>query len=151
MHIRPATPADAARLTAIAHAAKARWDYPAEWLRAWSAELTLSAEYLTAHRVFVAEAAGDAVGVCVLEDHRTHWMLEHLWVDPRAAGDGIGGTLLLHALETARAHRPGRIRVRADPFAEGFYLKFGARRVGEDPAPMPGAPTRRLPVLEFAV
>lgn len=37
----------------------------------------------------------------------------------------------------------------SDPFAEPFYLKLGARRIGAVPAPMPGAPGRVLPVLEF--
>lgn len=37
----------------------------------------------------------------------------------------------------------------SDPFAEAFYLRLGARRVGSVPAPMPGAPERLLPELEF--
>jgi len=36
-----------------------------------------------------------------------------------------------------------------DPHAEPFYLRLGARRVGEIAAPMPGAPERKLPLLEL--
>ncbi len=39
--------------------------------------------------------------------------------------------------------------VASDPGAETFYTRLGARRVGTDPAPMPGAPDRILPVLQW--
>ena len=43
----------------------------------------------------------------------------------------------------------GLIAVVSDPNAEEFYVKLGARRVGKVNAPMPGAPERTLPLLEF--
>jgi GNAT superfamily N-acetyltransferase len=72
-------------------------------------------------------------------------MLEHVWVDPASHGRGVGRALVEHAL--AEAH--GVIAVVADPNAEEFYVKLGAHRVGEIFAPMPGAPARKLPLMEF--
>lgn len=152
--VRRATAADAPALTALAHAAKAHWGYPAEWLASWREELTLGPTYLAAHEVFVADASGAAspIGVCALEDHEAHWELGHLWVSPAAQRMGVGSTLVRHALSVAAMRRPGtRVRVEADPHAAEFYRRLGAREVGLRPAPMPGVPTRALPVLEFSL
>jgi GNAT superfamily N-acetyltransferase len=72
-------------------------------------------------------------------------MLEHVWVDPSCHGQGVGRALVEHATNEAR----GVIAVVADPNAERFYIKLGAVRVGDVNAPMPGAPSRKLPLLEF--
>jgi predicted N-acetyltransferase YhbS len=149
--IRCAVPAEAARLTDLARAAKACWGYPAAWLAAWAADLAITPEYVGAHRVFAAEIAGELVGVCAVEDLRERWALEHVWVARVQHGRGIGQALVWHALEAARAHRPGVVQVTSDPHAAGFYERLGARRVGAVPAPMVDAPARELPLFEFLV
>jgi GNAT superfamily N-acetyltransferase len=149
--IRDATPADGPRLSAIARAAKAHWGYPRSWLEIWEKDLTLTPEYLRAHRGFVALRGGLALGLCVLEDRGEHWAIEHLWVDPSAQRKGIGRLLVEHALAVARRLRPGRVQVVADPLAEPFYIRLGAVHRDDIPAPMPEAPQRRLPLLEFSV
>jgi predicted N-acetyltransferase YhbS len=85
------------------------------------------------------------VGICQLQEGERGAMLENVWVDPRCHGRGVGRTLVEHALSEAQ----GVIAVVSDPNAEEFYVKLGARRVGEINAPMPGAPARTLPLLEF--
>jgi GNAT superfamily N-acetyltransferase len=149
LRIRDAIAADAGRLTELARSAKATWRYPAEWLELWRVDLTLTSDYIRAHRAFVAEADATIVGVAVLEDRADHWALEHVWIDPTAQGKNVGRKLVGHALAVARALRPSLVTVLSDPFAEGFYARLGARRVEWVPAPMPGAPDRRLPLLEF--
>lgn len=147
--IRPAVAADAARLSEVARLAKSHWGYPAAWLSRWDAALAITPAYLEAHPVFAAEAGGQAAGFCALEDHRTHWGLEHLWVSPEEHGGGMGRALLAHALRHAHALRPGVVTVASDPAAAGFYTRCGGRRVGAAPAPMEGDPGRELPVFEF--
>jgi hypothetical protein len=41
------------------------------------------------------------------------------------------------------------VELLADPYAQGFYERLGAKRAGEVPAPMPGAKDRTLPKYEF--
>ena len=149
--IREADPRDAAALSALAHRAKAHWGYSDEWLRIWSADLTISSEYLTAHRGFVAVAEGATVGVCVLESDGIEGALEHVWIAPESQRIGVGRALVSRALETASQAGAVRVSVLSDPFAEAFYLRLGARRIGSVPAPMPGSPERMLPRLEFAL
>ena len=40
------------------------------------------------------------------------------------------------------------LSIESDPHAEGFYLRLGARRIGEVPSTLPG---RVLPLLEFRI
>jgi GNAT superfamily N-acetyltransferase len=149
--IRRAVPDDAPQLGQLAQQAKAHWNYPAEWLTAWQPQLTIEARYLIEHRVLVAENAGRVVGMCALEDRGTWWSLEHVWVDPRSMGQGVGRTLVQQALDLARAVRPGRVVAEADPNAAGFYRRMGASEIGVVPASMPGAPDRVLVMFAFVV
>lgn len=148
--IRLAEPGDAAALTALARRAKSHWGYPKAWLARWKRELTLTAPYLTVNTAFVATEDETPIGVCVLQQTPAA-ALEHVWVDPNHHGRGVGRALVTHALATARELGLDRVRVESDPFAEAFYLNLGARRTGSVPAPMPGAPERVLPLLEFTL
>ena len=145
IEIRRATSSDSDRATDLARRAKAHWGYPAEWLAAWDGELVITAADIDQHRTFVASREGEVVGVCQLQEGERGAMLENVWVDPRCHGRGVGRTMVLHALSEAQ----GVIAVVSDPNAEEFYVKLGAHRVGEISAPMPGAPARTLPLLEF--
>ncbi|MBX3173966.1 MAG: GNAT family N-acetyltransferase [Gemmatimonadaceae bacterium] len=149
MSLRRAEPSDAPALSEIAKAAKAHWGYPPAWLEAWEDELTLSPSYVSANAVFAAEDSGRLLGLVSLERQSEYSEIAHLWVRPDCMGHGVGAALVAQALREA-ATRPGHaIRVISDPNAATFYERLGARRIGAQPAPMPGAPDRLLPILEF--
>lgn len=145
IEIRRAVATDSKRATELARRAKAHWGYPTEWLEAWDADLEITPAAIERHATFVAALDDEVVGVCQLQESDEHAFLEHVWVDPSAHGRGVGRALVEHARNNAR----GIIAVIADPHAEGFYFRLGARRVGEVSAPMPGAPERKLPLLEM--
>ena len=145
IEIRRAVSTDSERATELARRAKAHWGYPEEWLAAWDADLKITEAAIERHPTFVAALDDEVVGVCQLQESDQHAFLEHVWVDPSAHGRGVGRALVEHARSNAR----GVIAIVADPHAEGFYFRLGARRVGEISAPMPGAPERKLPLLEL--
>ncbi|HEX8616669.1 MAG TPA: GNAT family N-acetyltransferase [Thermoanaerobaculia bacterium] len=145
IEIRRATTTDSERATELARLAKAHWGYPAEWLEEWRESLAITPAAIEKHRTFVASVDGNVVGVCQLQEGEVGAILEHVWVDPNCHGKGVGRALVEHATNQAR----GVIAVVADPNAERFYIKLGATRVGDVHAPMPGAPSRKLPLLEF--
>ena len=151
VEIRRAVGADAGDLSNLARRAKAHWGYPPEWMRRWKADLTLTPKYLDSRNAYVAQRDGRPIGMCVLELHGEDATLEHVWITPEFHRQGIGRHLVVHALDTARRAGVVAVKVVADPFAEAFYLKLGAQRIGTVPAPMPGAPRRVLPLLEFAL
>ena len=147
--VRRATADDTDALTDLAHRAKAHWNYPPSWMRQWDAQLTILPGYLEMHDVWVADRDGTILGMCALEDRGDRWNLEHVWVEPSVHGEGIGRALVQHALREAWSRRQVIVELLADPFATGFYERLGARRVGDVPAPMPGAKDRTLPRYEF--
>src|SRR5438034_25922 len=63
---------------------------------------------------------------------------------PRA----VGARMFEHAVATLRADSARVLRIASDPYAEGFYLRMGARRVGEWPSTPSG---RTLPLLVWEV
>ena len=62
-------------------------------------------------------------------------------------GRGLGRELFHHAVETAGGVGARRLEIDSDPHAEEFYLRMGARRIGQVPADVEGV-RRVLPRLE---
>lgn len=144
--IRTAELADVARLSEIAAAAKEYWSYPAEWIEMWRAQLTITPADLARCTVRVATRPGGVpIGFAAATAAHPRWTLEHLWVDPRAFGHGIGRRLLRDALQSAHEDGAVGLTIDSDPYAADFYLHCGARPAGVVAAPMPGAPQRTLP------
>ena len=149
--LRSGTAADAPAASEVARRAKASWGYPAAWLDQWGSALTVSPDALTPDRSLVAVCGSALAGVGVLDFSEQHSSLEHLWVDPAYQRRGIGAALVRRALGLVARSGRQRLLVESDPSAERFYQRLGGRRIGETPAPMPGAADRVLPVLELDV
>lgn len=147
--MRRATADDVPALSAIAHAAKAHWGYPAEWLGGWEAVLTITPGDLKRYDIVVAEEGGRPLGFSATVAGVPRWTLDHLWILPEAMGRGVGRRLVEEALARAAAAGAVGLEIESDPNAEGFYVSCGARRVGWNAAAAPGAPDRRLPRLEL--
>jgi GNAT superfamily N-acetyltransferase len=146
--IRRAAVTDAHAASEVARAAKAHWGYPRALLDAWEATLRITADYIARHDVFVATSGGRVVGVCAIETHGTRQELGHCWVAPDAQGRGVGSALLTQA-SVACLRAGSTLRIESDPHAAGFYERFGAIRVDDVPAPIPGNASRVLPVYEL--
>ncbi len=148
LEIWRARPGEAELLQRLARAAKRYWGYPEEWMQLWVYDLSVTAEFVERHPVWCAELGSRVVGFYALSREGESRELEHLWIDPAHIGGGIGARLLRHAADTLRAEGVKSIRIASDPNAEGFYLRMGARRIGDVPSTPAG---RRLPLLEIAL
>jgi len=146
--LRRARPADVARLTAVAHAAKRHWGYAESDIAAWRHDLTVTPDLLEEDVYFCAERNGRVVGFAAVSFDGDAAELEHLWVDPPEMGRGHGAALLRHAVAVAGEHGATALRIASDPHAEQFYLRMGAVRVGEVASTPLG---RLLPVLSARV
>ena len=153
--VRRARPDEAAHLTALALRSKAFWGYDAAFMAACVPSLTISAERIAApgEHVFVAEdAGGTIVGFAALRPDTPGGRdaeLVDLFIEPGVIGRGYGRRLWQHTIEAARALGVRRVRIASDPFAESFYLRQGAERVGE--VPSDAIPGRVLPLLRFTI
>ncbi len=141
-----AGPDDARILTRIAFAAKRHWGYPERWIEHWTDGLTVAPEFVRNNEVYAAVEDERAVGFYALVGEAPEVELEHLWVLPESMGAGVGRALFDHALKTAAAAGAAAVKIEADPHAEGFYKRMGARRVGEEVYELDGR-GRVLPLL----
>ena len=140
---------DAARLTEIALAGKAHWGYPAEWMELWRYDLVVTPQYLRTEVVSIMECDGETVGFTGLSMGGKDRQVEHLWLQPKFIGQGFGRLLVDEALRLARKEGVRELFVSSDPNAEGFYLKMGAVRIGQEAYRLPGGIQRQVPRLVF--
>lgn len=142
---------EAALLSDLALRSKGHWGYDAAFLDACRAELTLSPEQ--ASQAVVAVHRDAVVGFHLLERETDPEVadtgrLGMLFVEPATIGSGVGRLLLDDAVRRARDRGWQRLVLDADPGAEGFYLRMGARHVGE--VPSGSVAGRTLAVLELS-
>jgi GNAT superfamily N-acetyltransferase len=150
IEVRRAQPSEAASLTETARAAKRHWGYPERYLELWRDALTLTPDFIIQYDVYVATNGDQLLGFYALVADGQQMELEHLWVMPARIGQGVGRLLFQHALERACLRRAAAIGITADPHAEGFYLRMGAKRVGVEMSTLEGKP-RVLPRLVFEI
>ncbi len=150
MEILRARPEDAAELTEIAMLGKAHWGYPQRWMDLWRVTLTMEPETIRKQEVYVAVQDGRQVGFYALIGRPPALDLDQLWIRPEWIGKGIGRALVTHALERAALLGAEQVNVQAEPHAEGFYQRMGARRVGEFSYQLDGQP-RILPKMVFDI
>ena len=132
IQIRRARPDEAGVLTEIAHAAKRHWGYPENWIERWQVDLSITPEFIADNEVYVATIDQEVAGCCAIAFGERLTELEHMWIRPQHMGAGVGRALFLHVKERAANLGITELEISADPNAEGFYQRMGARRIGED-------------------
>lgn len=137
-------------LSLIAYAAKRHWGYPKRWMERWREGLTITPEFVEENEVYAALVEGEPVGFYALVGQGCRMELEHLWVLPERMGTGVGRALLEHAAGRAADLGAETLGIEADPNAEGFYRRMGARRVGETTYELDGR-KRILPLLALDI
>jgi GNAT superfamily N-acetyltransferase len=149
--IRPAHYDEDAALSALCMQSKAHWGYDDNFLKASEPSLAVSKERIADGRVLVAEDMDQRVlGIAAADPLKDGaFDLTLLFVEPDAIGKGVGGKLFAAIVELIAREGAKRLLIEADPNAEGFYKRLGARRIGD--APSSAIPGRTLPLLEFAI
>lgn len=152
LQIRRATPDEAEALTALAHAAKRYWGYPEEWIDLWRIDLTITPDFIATNEVFVAAIGDEIAGCCALVKSDSLTELEHMWIDPKHMRKGLGRALFEYTKRRAEELGSNMLELSADPNAESFYERMGAKHIGDVPADVLGH-ARVLPRMkvEFGV
>ena len=143
-----AQPEQAESLTQIAIAAKCHWDYPEAWIQFWIPQLTISADYISSNEVWMMTDKEKPIAFYALSQNEDDWELGHLWVLPDHIGKGIGKQLYNHALERCKLLNIPTLKIYADPNAQTFYEKMGAKKISEHHSDLFGE-ERVLPIMEI--
>lgn len=144
-----AQPIHAEALTRITIAAKRHWNYPEHWIQQWLPLLTIHPNYIALNETWMAMIQDEPAAYYSLKQDKELW-LDNLWVHPSYMGKGVGSKLFTHALERCRKRGASKLKIEADPHAQPFYERMGARKVSEHHSEMDGQP-RFLPVMEIDV
>jgi GNAT superfamily N-acetyltransferase len=163
LRIRRARPDEAAvlapLLTDLCRRSKAHWGYDPALLGRWADDLAITPDDIDRDAVLLAELGdthdpgpGRIAGFARVSrgtgshvDHPAPAKLNDLWVEPGDMGSGVGRALFEASCEVARTLPADQLLIVADPNAEGFYLRMGARRIGEEASEVVDG--RRLPIL----
>ena len=114
--------------------------------------LTITPALIADGRVLRAEdESGEILGVAtaVPLTPKGIFDLGQMFVDPNAMRAGVGRKLFEAITALIAAEGARKLVILADPHAEEFYRRMGAKRVGD--APSESIPGRRLPLLEFEI
>lgn len=130
MHIRRAVPIESNVLSELVFRSKAYWGYDELFMEACREDLLISPAFIAKELVFVGEENGVIVGMYGL-DLRESPLLRDFFIEPQCIGKGYGKLLWNHLLQTARIQKITSFTLHSDPFAEPFYLRMGAKRIGE--------------------
>ncbi len=150
--IRPAVPADAARLSQLAMRSKAHWGYSEAFIEACREELTVSESDVESGLIDyqVAERGHALLGYYALSRQSADtFELEAMFVDPGHIGTGVGRLLMQHALTSSRDAGASCLAIQSDPHAVDFYIAAGARQVGV--LESGSIANRFLPLLEIPI
>ena len=143
-----ASAADCAALTELSMRSKAHWGYDAALLAAFRPPLTITPALFAREGFAVVREGGGFAGLVSVTQEGQMGELARLFVDPAWMGRGYGAALFGWAMQALAGRGATAMRIEADPGAEAFYLRMGARRIGV--APSEAIPGRMLPLLEIA-
>ncbi|PEA29678.1 GNAT family N-acetyltransferase [Bacillus toyonensis] len=147
MQIREAALAEADELSELALHSKATWNYSEEFILSCKADLTITEEYIKYNFVYVLEKNNMKIGF--FSFLRNENALDFLYIHPRYKGKGYGKILWKFVIEKANELGIKRFTIDSDPNAKGYYLKMGAKLIGETPLTV--CKNRFLPLLQYDV
>ncbi|PGO32693.1 GNAT family N-acetyltransferase [Bacillus cereus] len=147
MKLRKALLSEANELSVFALYSKATWNYSEEFILACKEDLTITEEYIKSNFVYVLENDNTRIGFfSFLRDDNA---LDFLYMHPIYKGKGYGKILWEFVIEQANELGIKSFTIDSDPNAKEFYLKMGAKLIGEIPSTV--FKDRLLPLLKYDV
>jgi GNAT superfamily N-acetyltransferase len=147
MKIREALLSEANELSELALRSKATWNYSEAFILACKEDLTITEEYIKNNFVYIFENDNTKIGF--FSFLRNDNALDFLYIHPRFKGKGYGKILWKFVIEQANELEIKSFTIDSDPNAKGYYLKMGAKLIGETPSTV--YKERLLPLLQYDV
>ncbi|PYZ97010.1 GNAT family N-acetyltransferase [Alteribacter lacisalsi] len=148
MNTRKAEKRDSRFLSSLAYKSKAYWGYSEEFLDKCKEDPTVTEEDIEENPVFVVESDGSIVAFYSFTLNEAS-KLESLFIDPDYIGKGVGRVIWRDVLTNAKDIGLSEFYLDSEPYAEGFYSKMGADKVGTIQSTV--FPGRSLPLMKVTV
>ncbi|MCR3921886.1 MAG: GNAT family N-acetyltransferase [Firmicutes bacterium] len=149
MEIRRAKVGEGNLLSEIAMRSKAFWDYDMSFIAKCKDALTVLDITIADDYVYVMENKQKICGFFCLIVTGEKRELDSLFLEPAYIGKGYGRVLWHYMLNLTKEIGIKDFTIEADPYAEGFYTKMGAIRIGEVVSTV--LVNRKLPLLKMIV
>jgi N-acetylglutamate synthase-like GNAT family acetyltransferase len=116
--------------TEISFVSKKYWNYSDEWMEIWKNHLTITENFIINNYVYHLENdANEIVGFYAFVKFDNYIELDSLFVSPEYIGKGFGNLLMTDFLSKVREIDFNYKKLKAEPFAEIFYKKYGFETV----------------------
>lgn len=148
MIVREALLEEAKELSNLALSSKATWSYSEEFIQACKEDLTITEQYIKNNYVYVLEEKQEIIGFFSFQRKEAE-SLDFLYLDPKYKGKGYGRILWESVIQKATALNMKSFTIDSDPNAKGYYIKMGAKLIGEIPSTV--FKDRLLPLLQYDV
>lgn len=147
--LRNAIPSESKYLTDLAARSKAYWPYDQDYLRLAAIVTQVTENDIISNIFRIIDVDGKIAGFYGLAPVNSENMLDHLWIEPEYIRKGLGKILFTDAVESANKMNWSCFTIASDPYAEDFYLKQGAIKIGERESKV--KPGFFLPLLKFTI
>ncbi|HYE83078.1 MAG TPA: GNAT family N-acetyltransferase [Clostridia bacterium] len=149
MEIRKAKPGEGAILSELALCSKAYWGYDAGFIEVCRDALTISEKYIASNYVYVLEDGSGIAGFFSMVAGDEENELDNMFILPEYIGKGYGRLLWDKLIELAKEIGIVEFTIVSDPYAEEFYRRMGALRIGEVDSNV--QKDRKLPLMKVTI
>ncbi|MEH6891999.1 GNAT family N-acetyltransferase [Bacillus sp. JJ864] len=148
MIVRKALVEEANELSNLALSSKATWNYSEEFILACKEDLIITEQYMKDNYVYILEENQGMIGFFSFQRKEVD-SLDFLYLDPAYKGKGYGRILWESVVQKAVELNIKSFTIDSDSNAKGYYIKMGAKLIGETPATV--FTNRLLPLLRYDV
>ncbi len=146
-NIRRAKKEEAKRLFDIAINSEAYWDYDNDYMNLFKKKYKVTEEFINKNSTYLIEDNKIILGFYGLVINDKVALLEYLYIEPDSIGHGYGKLLWNHMIDVCKKKDIKKIELVTSPHAKEFYIKMGARPVGQVESPV--IQGRKIPKLIY--
>ena len=147
--IRKAKKEEANCLSEIAFKSEAYWGYDENYMKSFRSNYRVTEEFISNNPAYIIEDNEIILGFYSFMINGRTASLDYFYIEPNSIGHGYGKLLWNHMINMCKKKGIEKVELVTSPQAEEFYIKMGARTVGQvESIVMKG---RKIPKLIFDI
>ncbi len=139
----------AAVLSSLTIRSKKSWRYDDLFMEKMKEYLEVPESMIERDIVYTMNRGDELIGFFSLTNDGKNDYLEDFFLDPKYIGKGYGRKMWQYMIEIASNNMVMNIIIESEPFAEGFFEKMGAVKIGEKVSQ--AIDNRKLPIMSYFI